>query len=690
MTWFTRSRVALLAIFFAFVTLVSVLQIIDPLFRTTRLDLTETKKFTLGQGTINTLRALEEPITVKLFFSDRVSVQHPDIRAYGRQVKDLLREYVAHSRGNLRLEILDPEPFSEDEDEAVALGVSPAQTERGEDLYFGLVATNTLDGQETIPYFTAEREPFLEYDLTSLISKLSQPAPQKVAVMSSLPLALGGPPDPAQQGRPLPLFLYSLLQNNFEVTDLPAYAEEIADDINLLVLVHPQVLSDKTLYAIDQFALRGGRVMVFVDPLSELAGQMDRLSGGQAPRLPTASSLETLFAAWGVAYDPRMVVADLGQALQVRTGMPQYPVIDYPLWIAVQENGLNDRDLVVGTMSLLQLAAAGTLSQKEGATTQFTPLIQSSDNAMLTDADDIGNQFDPIEFLIDFEPTGETYTIGARVSGDVRSAFPDGPPKDEGDESASATGEASDVSSSEEAGVDETGVSDSPEVADAEVGEQSAAAEEPQRAHLDASESPVNIIVVADTDLWDDKFWVERQSMGGQEIGVPTAENGVFVQNAVENLLGSNDLISLRSRGRDNRPLTAVDDLRRQAEARFLSKQQALEDELAATEQRLTELRNRVQVTDEDEGGSMFSPEEAAEMERFKAEYVRLRGELREVSRDLRSEIETLQNVVRFSNIILVPLVLSAVALVLARLRSRQRRRSRQMVSGQTVRGRAQ
>lgn len=681
MTWITRSRAAVLAIIFAFITLVCVLQIIDPLFRTAQLDLTETKKFTLGHGTINTLRTLEEPITLKLFFSDRVSVQHPDIRAYGRQVKDLLRAYVAHSRGNLRLEILDPEPFSEDEDEAVALGVAPAQTERGEDLYFGLVATNTLDGRETIPYFTAEREPFLEYDITTLISKLSAATPQKVALMSSLPLAVGGPPDPAQQGRPLPLFLFSLLENNFDLVQLPEYADDIADDITLLVVVHPQVLSDKTLYAIDQFVLRGGRVMVFVDPLSELAGQMDMLSGGQGPKLPKASSLETLFAAWGVEYDPQTVLADLGQALQVRTGMPQHPVIDYPLWIGVQGDHLNKRDLVVGNMSLLQFATVGTLSQKAGATTQFTPLIQSSDNAMLTDADDIGNQFDPIEFLIDFKPTGETYSIAARVSGDAKTAFPDGPPKDEKEDSeasedAEGAAEATDRGANPAAGADELaeGAADS--------GETEAGPPAPQGEHLAASQSPINVIVVADTDLWDDKFWVERQSLGGQDIGVPTAENGVFVQNAVENLLGSNDLISLRSRGRDNRPLTAVEDLRRQAEARFLSKQKALEDELAATEQRLSELRNRVQDSDGEQGGSMFSSEEAQEMERFKAEYVRLRGELREVSRDLRAEIETLQNVVRFSNIILVPLVLSVVALVLARLRARRRQRSRQIVTG--------
>jgi len=542
MTWLTRSRAVLLAVLLALITLVSVLQISDSVFRTARIDLTETQHFTLSRGTKNTLRTLQEPITLKFFFSERVSVSYPRLRVYARRVKDLLRTYSAYSDGMVRVEFFDVEPFSEEEDEAVALGINPAPTASGEDLYFGLVGTNAIDGEEIIPFFVDEREPFLEYDLTSLIYKLSQSAPSKVGLLSSIPLEIGvGGPMAAMQGQAQPLYLYELLRDNFDLINLEAETTDIQEDIRLLVLVHPNDLPDQTLYAIDQFVLRGGRVLVFVDPLSELAQQMasPAMGGGAGGGPSTSSSLDKLFEAWGVGFDSDEVVSDRAYALQVQTGIVQQPVIDYPVWLALRDASFDGQDLVVSDISLLQLASAGVVRQTAGAGTQFSPLVQSSDNAMLSSAQDVEETFDPIQFLIDFQPTGEVYTLAARVSGQVQTAFPQGRPGRNGTTSSLDTedGEGQDA----DRALDDAVPADTGDAAT-------------QPSHLSASTEPVNIIVVADTDIWDDKFWVQRQNFLGQTISVPTADNGVFVQNAVENLLGSNDLISLRSRGRDERP----------------------------------------------------------------------------------------------------------------------------------------
>lgn len=653
-----RTSAAILAVVFALIILISLLLISDSVLRTARLDLTESQKYTLSQGTKRTLATLREPITLKLFFSDRLSVEYPSLRVYGRRVKDLLREYEAQSKGMVRVEFLDTEPFSEAEDEALALGLSGAPTESSEQFYFALVGSNAVDGQEVIPFLLNEREAFLEYDLTSIIYKLSRIEQHKVGLLSSIPLELGaGGAMAAMQGQvSQPFYLFEQLRDNFDLVPLTDNISIIDPSIKVLVIVHPDQMSDQTLYAIDQYVLNGGRVVVFVDPLSELSQMLSAPEMGGAPSgPPLSSSMEKLFDAWGVAYDTEDVVSDMTYALQVQTGIPQQPVIDYPVWLAASGDSLNARDIVTGEIELLQMASAGVLQQASDARTAFSPLVVTSDRAMLSDVEEVRESFDPIQFLIDFRPTGETYTIAARISGDVSTAFPNGRPAAPENQS-SDDGEEPDVLAEDD--IDQ----DVP--------------------HVAVSQSPANIVVVADTDLWDDKFWVQRQNFLGESINIPIADNGPFVINIVENLLGSNELINLRSRGRDSRPLIAVENLRKAAEARYLTKQKSLEEELQRTEQRLSALQSRMQESGAGAGDGqdavLLTAKENEEMERFTQEYVRLRRELRMVERDLRTDIEGLQSVVVAANLLVVPLFVGGAAIFLAIRRTRRRRQIQQ------------
>lgn len=645
-----RSSNAAVSILLALVLFVCVTIISDYFFRSWRIDLTENGRFTLSQGTINTLKALDEPVTLRFVYSEQVATRFPQIRTYGDRVLDLLLEYADRAPGKLNFEIINPEPFSEEEDQAVALGITAVPTDTGDSLYFGLAGTNSVDGREVIAYFTQEREPLLEYDITEMIYKLSRSKLPKLGIIDSLSLQFGpGGPMAAMQGQLQPYVVYEQLSGNFDIEHVDMSTDRISEDIGVLMIVHPTDLSPQTLYAVDQFVLRGGRILAFIDPLSEMAQQSSPM--GPQALVPTSSSLDPLLEAWGVTFDASRVVGDRRRALRVRTGQPGgLPYSDYVVWLGLQNDGeiedFDSADPITANISLLQLGSAGALMPIEQASTTFTPLIQSTEDSMLFDSEEVASNFDPEELLRSFVSFNERYTIAARISGAVETAYPDGPvppPEDE------------------EEGVD---------LDDLPIDQE----EDPLPDHIAQSIESVNIILVADTDILDDRFWVSVQDFFGQRIIVPNADNADFVINAIENLMGSNDLISLRGRGRDNRPLTAIDRLRRAAEAQYIVEQQRLEGQLAETEQRLAALQIQGgEIAGEGPTSFVLTPEEEAEIERFRRQLLSTRRELRAVQRNLRADIEVLENWVRFINILLMPVGVALTAVGLTVLR-RQRR----------------
>lgn len=625
-----RRLYALAAIALAAIIFVALNIAADATLTTARLDLTQTGVYTLAPGTKHIIANLQEPVTLKFFYSKKIAAGYPQIDTYAHRVRDLLEEYAARSHGKIIVEEIDPEPFTAAEDEANADGLSGAPTDTGDEVYFGLVGTNTIDGKEVIPFFAEDREAYVEYDLTALIYRLSTPKKPMLGIISSLPLDTGaGGVQAALQGQARPYVIYEELSQTYATKMLDANFSSIPPGIDVLMIVQPGPMTPAQLYAIDQYVLRGGRALVFVDPMSEIASSGQEEGGGIA-----SSDLPSLFRAWGIQYDPNKVVADraLAQSVQISAD-PRNPVAQYPIWLKLGSKNFNDKDQVTASLQTLNLASVGALNAAKGATTSFTPLVWSSKQASLLDAQEVRLNPRPQDLMAEVEPTGKNYVIAARISGPARTSFPAGPP----------------LSPSEAAKASK---------------------------QLKASRGPVNVIVMADTDIFDDRFWVRIETLYGKRLAAPFADNAAFVLNAVENLTGSNDLISLRTRATNSRPFVVVQKLQADAQAQFQQQADMLKQRMTDTENRLHELEQGGSTNGQPTSGTALTPEQSAEIEHFKRELVETRLALRDVQHNLRKDIDALGEILAFINIVLVPLLVAGFAIVLAILRRRHRARA--------------
>lgn len=635
MSW-TRSTIATVALILAVVLFFAVNIASNIFFRSARLDLTANGLFTLSQGTIDTLQSIPEPVTLRFFYSDRIAAKYVGLRAYGQRVRDLLQEYVGHSNGKLRLEVVDPEPLTDEEDLAVAEGVTGAQV-GGDTLYFGLVGTNMVNGREVIPLFAQDRERYLEYDLTNLVYKLTREKKPKIGIVTNLPLETGlGGMQAALQGRSQPFVIYQQMQETFDLQFLEQDFDRVPAGIDVVMIAHPKPLGPKTQYALDQFIMRGGRAFVLLDPMSEIAKQEVDASGNpaQIATMSSAGSIDTLMKSWGVAVDPRFIIGDGKRALAVNTGSG---VKAYLAWLGLEQEDFNQNDPVIGDLQSVNVGTIGMIIPVDGRTTKVTPLIQSTNIAMQIDVAKVQFQPDPDALIDSFMPTNERYTLAARITGPVKSAFPNGPP---------------------------------PEATAPPVAGQTPPA--PLPAHIKEAKD-VNIILLADSDIFNDDFWVQVQNMAGQRIAQPVAGNNDFVLNALDNLGGSSQLLSLRSRGTSRRPFTLVEDMRRSAQGRFSREQKVLEAKVAETEKRLQELQGQRTASAQPgaKPSELFSAEQRAEIEKFRGEYLASRKALRDVSRRLNSDIDFLGGALAAINILLVPLTIAVIVLGLTFMRRR-------------------
>ena len=578
----------------------------NSLFKNTQLDFTEQKLYTLSAGTQQMLSELQEPVSLQYFYSNKATRDVPMLRNYAQRVEELLDSYVRMADGKLRLEVIDPEAFSENEDRAAALGLQAVPlAQDGAQLYFGLAAENEQGDQQIIPFFALDQEELLEYELSRLISSVAQPERPVIGLLSSLPLNGGFD---MQAGQPLPAWtILDEIRQQFQIESLKDDIDLIPEHVNTLLLVHPKNLSEATQYAIDQFVLGGGKLLAFVDPYSEID------TGVATPgELATdkTSDLPELFKAWGVRMLPAQIIGDGLYAMTVGVGAQQRAV-RHPGWLTLPKKALDSDDVLTAQLSSITLATAGILEPLEGAETQFTPLLRSSEYAMPFATQRFAMLENPEELLAELEPSGERYVLAARISGPAKTAFAQGI---EGREQG-----------------------------------------------LQSSEN-INVIIVADTDMLSDRMWVQVQDFFGQRLPQPWADNGSFAINALDNLSGSDALISIRSRGNSNRPFTMVDNLQRSAQERFQLKEQELQGRLAATEEKLFALQ---QETDPEKDLELTA-EQQATVQQFLDEKLQLRRELREVRYQLNSDIEALGTKLKFFNIGVMPILLTFMLVMLS------------------------
>jgi len=598
-----------------------------------RFDLTENNLYTVSPGTRALLTTIQEPINLYFFFSDSETADITPLRNFATRVREMLEEFTAASGENLRLHIIDPIPFSEEEDRASQFGLQSISLGIGQTLYFGLAGTNSVGEEEIIAIFNPERERFLEYELARMVYSLARPDKVVVGLLSGVSMAAGF--SPQTQRMTEPWAVHNQAGQLFEIRTLGPELVSIDEDINVLWLVHPKSLESSTLYAIDQFILRGGRALIFLDPFAEI----DMAAAGMNPAAlaqGSASNLEPLLSAWGIAFSSSEVIADNQYALSISTGPGLRPVRHLGL-LGITGDAMDGEDVIIDGLGNLNLGSAGHFTVIEDSTVDFKPLLSSSTEAATLPAIQVQMLADPETLQDGFTPTGESYVLAARLNGSLMSAFPDGPPTD-----------------------DEI----SPDV---EGDTQNASVEILTNGHL-SSTNNANVILVGDVDILSDRLWVQRQNFLGQQLVTAFANNGDFVINALDNLSGSAELIGIRARGTYSRPFTRVEELRRNADAEFRQTEQFLQAELAETESRLAEL----QAARTDQGSLLISDEQQAEVQRFLDQQVRIRQNLRAVQRNLDRSIEQLGAVLQTINTALVPILLTILVLIVVSVRRRR------------------
>ena len=623
-----------------------------------RIDLTEDRLYSLSDGTRNILSSLNQPVELMFFYSDSATEDVPQLRTYGNRVQELLREIVIASEGNLRLSVIDPEPFSEEEDLATQFGVRAVPvTQGGEGVYFGLVAAQDEEGvpealrvTETMPLIRPDQEEFLEYEFMKIITQVTNPERTIIGLITQLDIDGGFDPMTGQGTQQW--MIMDLIRQLYEVRRVDLTSDSIEEDIDILMIVHPEGLSDRFLYAVDQYVLQGGDALVFLDPNAD--SMVGRSPQGNLIPAGMSSELPGLLEAWGIEFDNTKVLADNELALRVMMGQGQRPVPHLGM-LGVQGNFLAEDDVITNRLETINLSSAGAISQLNNTNTTFEPLIVSSSDSMLMDRSFVESVTDPTLLFDEFESEDRSFVIAARVSGLIETAFPDGQP---------ILAETEEENSSDEEEGDEEALE--PDALD-NVDEVS---EEIGVEHISASTEPSNILVFADSDILSDRLWVQVTQFFGQRIPQPFANNGDLIINSMDNLSGGADLSSIRSRGRYSRPFTKVLTLQREADDRLRQEEGELLGRVAETEASLAELS-----TDED-GNPIgeLTTEIQTEIDRFNAELIDTRRRLREVRFQLTEDIEQLGSNLKAANTALVPILLTLFFLGRYYFRSRRSR----------------
>ena len=637
-TFADRRVLAISGVIVAIILFLAVNVLATASLRTARVDLTENALFTLSPGTIEVLKAIDEPVTLRLFISNQLTQGNPLFARYAARVSELLETYEKLSNGKLNVEVYHPEPYSTEEDIAVASGLRGLPYAEGESVYFGIFGSNSTDDEDKIGFMSPEREDFLEYDLTRLIYNLANPKKKVVGLLSSMPL-YGTP-----QNQYRPWVVYTQMEQFFKVQTLFDDSTEIhPNEIDILMLAQIDKVKPETLYAIDQYMLKGGKALMFADPnLETPTGKRPIMPGMPAP---SNHGFGRFFETWGVNLS-KGIVGDAGTAQRINFPSGERTVlVQYLPWLGLRSDNFNTEDATTAHLQFVTMSSTGHVELAENSEMKIDPLLRSSDQAMEIEASKVSFRPNPLALIEDFKASGRDYVLAARLSGQIKSIFPDGPPV---------------PAKPDPKGKDEAALKKAE-------GDYRLAMEEYEKLkknHISESEKPVNIILVADADMLANDYWVRVQEMGGQQVAVPFANNADFVLNALDNLAGSSSVISLRSRGLSDRPFQLVDEIRARAELKYRAKERELESNLRNIEGKIKDIR-----TDEKSGNVVLTTQQQEDIKEFQSEMLSIRAELRNVQHALRSDIEALDSWTRVINIVLIPIIVALIAFAIAMVR---------------------
>ena len=614
--------------------------------RAVRADLTEDKIFTLDEGSKSIAKGIDEPINLYFYFSRGVAREYPPVMEYADRVLGMLREYERASGGNIRLKVVEPEAFSEEEDQAVEQGIQGAPLPNGDMLYFGLAGTSSTDAKESIPFFALDedKQRTLEYDLSKLIWTLAHPDKKRVGILTALPIeGGGGNPMMGQQGTPRWQML-DQLEDFFQVEVLSPTVTELKD-IDILLVVHPRDFTDATLYLIDQWALAGKPLIVYVDPQCDVdPGASDDPTNPMSRFTAKKSSeMEKLFKAWGIEMVKNKVACDkelgLRRAVRNRDGRGQTETV-VVFFLQLGEKEASREDPITRLLKTVLVMTPGSLKKLPDATTTFTPILQTSESSQEVDSTQFQFPPEPQALFANFVPGYERLTLGARVTGEVKTAFPDGKPGEAEPEEPAAEGDAAEAEKS-------TG-------------------------GLAASSAPLNLVVFSDADMLHDNMWMQELGRIGQTVLVrPISENVDLLKNSIESASGGTELMGIRMRGKTSRPFERVQEIQRDADQRFLARQQELERKLQDIDRSLNELQKAKGEGNEE----LVTAEQKKQVETFLEEKVQTRRDLRDVRHQLNKDIAGLGTSLKWLNIALMPALVCAAAVALGAMRSQQRSR---------------
>ncbi|MBL0319069.1 MAG: GldG family protein [Alphaproteobacteria bacterium] len=593
-----------------------------------KIDLSNGQIFTLSKHSQSLLKEMKSPLTIRFFYSREAGEHNPVIQRYAKRIRSLLLDYKSHSHGQIKLEFIDPKPYSSEEDLALSHGIQGVPLDNfGTKLYLGLSVASQTDDIVAIPYLDVEKEQFLEYDISRTLYDFIHPEKKNIGIITSIPLGNFVPEGKTMRFQPWALF--QQIQDLYHLTFIdPATMQHLPTDMDILLMVQPSQLPDPLLYDIDQYILKGGKTIIFDDPLIESAN----------PKAVPHSThgIDFLFNAWGIAIDPSMVVGDFSNATAVAQDNSAQQVTSYLPWPTLTKNNFSRDDVTISNLNRIQLASAGFIQKMANHSTIIAPLLFSTKQSMPLNVD-IVRRASPKELLSHFKPSGISYTYGARILGSLSTAFPNGisnhPPKNEHGMSNT---------------VDESASSP----------------------HVLHSVKDTHVVVIADIDLLHDRFWAQIQDMYGQRVVIPFSDNAFFILNMIDQFGGSDSLIHLRSKGNQTRPFTTIDVIKKKSEQLYLAKEKSLQQSLIILEKQLTDA-----ATKNNNASSIITPSQGQTIEAIRFKLLETRKELRNVNHALREEIESYYFIIKWIGIGMIPSALCIIYFIIGIRKTVIRRR---------------